>query len=140
MAKFLYFGKLLMTASVAILGSMALISQQMSNRRNARGILLRTVLLDKQLLRVKKKRNRKKRSFWIRPGRSSFWIRPGRSSIWWENIISGQMFIVLCEDNKFGYQKKITDQKLYLVYLTVSASCIKRTQNIFRCFMRDRMA
>ena len=36
--------------------------------------------------------------------------------------------------------KKITDQKLYFVHLTVSASCIKRTQNIFRCFMRDRMA
>ena len=121
-----------MTASVAILGSMALISQQMNNyRRNARGILLRTVLLDKELLRVKKKRNRKKRSFWI---------RPGRSSIWWESVISGQMFLVLCEDNKFVYQKKITDQKLYFVSLTLSASCIKRTQNIFRCFMRDRMA
>ena len=84
-----------MSASVAILGSMALISRQMSNRRNARGILLRTVLLDKQLLRVEKIRNRK--------GEAFAWIRAGRSSIWWENIISGEMFLVLGEDIKFVY-------------------------------------
>ena len=86
-----------MTASVAILGTMAMMSQQMYTTRNAKAILLRTVLLDKSIRRVKKKQNRKERRHWI---------RPGRSSIWWENIISGEKFFVLCENNKFVWFKR----------------------------------
>ena len=109
-----------MTASMAILGSMALILQQMSNRRNARGILLRTVLLDKQLLRVKKKRNRKKRSFWI---------RPGRSSIWWENIISGQMFIVLRSHMRKAVNVEV--QLAAMLYYLAGEGRLRKVANAF---------